>query len=81
MNIQSLLDKIDLFNELIIESGFKRDLEAYQVALQNAETQTNLISLKEIAQNLIQKLNDLSLSGLPEELDLLFPKRKVFTNY
>ena len=44
MNIQSLLDKIDLFNELVVESGFKRDLEAYQTALQNAETQTNLIS-------------------------------------
>lgn len=81
MNIESLLEKISLFNEMVVESGFKRDVEEYQTAIQQPQTQTNLVSLKEIANKLIESLQKIEESGLPEAMDILFPKKKVFTNF
>ncbi len=81
MNIESLLEKINFFNEMVVESGFKRDVEEYQTAIQQPQTQTNIVALKDIANKLIESLQKIQESGLPEAMDILFPKKDVFTNF
>lgn len=79
MNIENLLEKIDLYDEMVVESGFKRDIEAYQTALGNAETQSNLMTLTSIAEDVIRKLKKIEESELPSALAILLPQREAFT--
>jgi hypothetical protein len=79
MNIETLLEKIDLFDQMVIESGFARDVGEYVTTIVQPGVQTNLVALKGIADDLIDSLQKIKESGLPETLDVLFPKRKVFT--
>jgi hypothetical protein len=79
MNIESLVEKISLFNEMVIESGFMRDIEAYRTAIAQPQTQTNLVALKEIASKLIESLEKIHNTSLPGDLDILLPNKTVFT--
>jgi hypothetical protein len=81
MNIETLLEKIDLFDQMVIESGFARDVEEYLTTIAQPGVQANLVALKGIADDLIESLQKIKESGLPEALDILFPKRKVFTEF
>lgn len=81
MNIQSLLEKIALFKAVVEESGFKRDMEEYESALENAETQSNLASLKDIAEKVRDALQLINDSGLKEAMDIVRPEVKSFTDY
>ncbi len=80
MNIQDLLEKIELFKKVVEETGFKRDMEGYLTALSNAETQTNLSSLKDIAGKVKTSLEQIKDSGLKEALDIVRPTETSFTD-
>jgi hypothetical protein len=47
MNIESILDKIDLFEDLVIESGFRRDIADYSQSISQAQNR-NLVSSQSI---------------------------------
>ena len=78
MNIQALLERIDLFNELAIESGLLRDLEAYQTALTSPETQTNLVALKDIATKANEGIKKAMDGGLYDALNVILPGETNF---
>lgn len=80
MNIQSLLEKIDLFKKVVEESGFKRDMEEYLAALSTPETQSNISSLKDIAEKVRGSLQQIDESGLKEALDIVCPAEESFTD-
>jgi len=78
MNINTLKDYIDQFNSEIIEGGFKRDLQDYVGSLPN--NQSNIVVLREVANNISVKLDEIYISDLPENLEmLLVEKIKPFT--
>jgi hypothetical protein len=81
MNIQTLIEKIKLFEELVVESGFIRDIKAYRTAIIQPDTQNNLVQLKEITFKLVEKLNELRELGFEQDMEVLFPKRKVFIDF
>ena len=64
MNINTLKDYIDQFNAEIVESGFKRDLQDYVNSLPN--NQNNIVVLREVANKILDKLNEIYNSDLPE---------------
>ncbi len=76
MNIDSLLSKIDLFNKLIIKSGFHRDLEDYQNSISQNR---NLIAFKEISNKVLFKLNEFESYGLNSELNKIVKDSSPFT--
>jgi hypothetical protein len=69
MNINTLKDYIDQFNSEIIETGFKRDLKDYISSLQN--NQNNIVALREIAYNVLDRIENIYKSDLPENLHVL----------
>lgn len=78
MNINTLNDYIEQFETEIIESGFKRDIQDYIGSLPN--NQNNIVSLREIAKNILEVLNKIYKSDLSENLEKLLPdKIKPFT--
>ena len=48
MNIESILNKIFLFDKLIIKSGFKRDISDYYDAISESQNQ-NLVFMKDLS--------------------------------
>jgi len=78
MNINTLKDYIDQFNTEIVESGFKRDLQDYVGSLPN--NQNNIVVLREVANKISAKLDEIYNSDLPDNLEmLLVEKVKPFT--
>ena len=78
MNINTLKDYIDQFNSEIVDSGFKRDLQDYVGSLPN--NQNNIVALREVANKILAKLDEIYNSDLPENLEmLLVEKIKPFT--
>ncbi len=69
MNINTLKDYIDQFNSEIIEGGFKRDLQDYVGSLPN--NQNNIVVLREVANKIFEKLDEIYNSDLPENLEML----------
>jgi hypothetical protein len=80
MNIESLIDKIDLFDELVVKSGFKRDVAAWVTALGQAETQSNLITMREMAEGTLRVFDAINVAGLPSAISTLLPTQKTFSN-
>lgn len=78
MNINTLTEFIDLFNNEIVKSGFKRDLEDYVNSLPT--NQSNIVTLRDVANKVSLKLATIYGSDLPESLSKLFPEKvKPFT--
>jgi len=78
MNTNTLKDYIDQFNSEIVNSGFKRDLNDYVGSLPN--NQNNIVVLREVANSISTKLDEIYNSDLPENLEmLLVEKTKPFT--
>lgn len=78
MNIQSLGEIINQFEELIVESGFKRDVNDFSTSLSN--NQNNIVALREIAEKILSYLKKIDESDLAENLKKLFPETpKPFT--
>lgn len=80
MNIQTLAEKIKVFEKEIVESGFIRDAQAYQTAISQPDTQNNLVQLKDIANKLADSLKDLQEKDFESEMLILFPKRHTFVD-
>lgn len=78
MNIQSLGEIINQFQELIVGSGFKRDINDFSSSLNN--NQNNIVVLREIATKIHSYLEEINDSDLAENLTRLFPETpKPFT--
>ncbi|MDB4643242.1 hypothetical protein OAF48_02205 [Flavobacteriaceae bacterium] len=78
MNIQSLGEIIQQFQELIIESGFRRDVKDFASSLPN--NQRNIVALREIGNKIHSYLKEIDESDLTDNLTKLFPEApKPFT--
>ncbi|MCC6330308.1 MAG: hypothetical protein IT174_17505 [Acidobacteria bacterium] len=73
MNIELLLEKIASAERLLVDSGLKRDLEAWTSALGQADVQNNLVRLKEISEKALEGFASLEEGGLREVLDKILP--------
>jgi hypothetical protein len=79
MNINTLAEIINLFNIEIVKSGFKRDTQDYINSI--GSHQNNIITLRDIAEKTLNKLDEIYGNDLPEMLNKLFvDKIKPFTN-
>lgn len=78
MNIESLLHKIDLFNDLIIESGFRRDVQDYIQSIQQGQNQ-NLVFMKDLSDKVKLKLIECDNYGLEDELQYVLRDAPPFT--
>ncbi|MDR3628634.1 MAG: hypothetical protein P4L45_17440 [Ignavibacteriaceae bacterium] len=79
MNIETISEYVRLFNLEIIESGFKRDVQDYINSL--PINQNNIVALRDIAEKISKKLNDIFNGDLPVALLEILPKsnQKPFT--
>ena len=78
MNINTLSEIIELFNEEIVETGFQRDIQDYISSLPN--NQSNIVALRDIADKVSTRLNRIYAGDLPELLKKLYTdKIKPFT--
>lgn len=78
MNINTLSEFIDLFNNEIVKSGFKTRFRGLHVNSLPAN-QSNIVTLREVANKVSLKLGTI-YSDLPESLLKLFPEKvKPFT--
>ena len=75
MNIETLLDNISLFNNLLYESGFKRDIQDYVASMPN--NQSNIVTLREVAEKVKETLNKIYTSDLSESLKLVLPLKAL----
>lgn len=78
MNIESLLAKIELFEECAINSGFKRDLKDFTQSIQQSHNK-NLTFLKKLSQKIKDYLIICENNSLDSELDILLKQSKPFT--
>jgi len=78
MNIESLISKIELFNDLVIKSGFKRDVTDFIQSIQQAQNR-NLVFMKDLSNKVKTKLTDFENYGLNTELTLILRESKPFT--
>ncbi|MCI2229566.1 hypothetical protein MC378_10340 [Polaribacter sp. MSW13] len=78
MNIETLLQKSQLFIELVIDSGLQRDLQDYQNTL-NQNQNKNLIFLNDVNSKIQSKLLPIYNSSLPDDLKVLIKKATSFT--
>jgi hypothetical protein len=74
MNIEALYDNIRQFEKEVVESGFLRDVSDYSTSLPN--NQSNIVGLRDMADNLLTGLTRIYDSGLPSALRMLFPSEK-----
>ncbi len=77
MNIQTLIEKIRIFQEYVIESGFKRDVEGYLSSISPQQNRNNLQLFQDISSKLSNSLTKIYESDLPESLKLLLPTESV----
>lgn len=75
MNIETLQEYINDFNNEIIDSGFKRDLGDYIASL--PASQSNIVTLREISNKVLTQITKLYSGDLPNELDKLLPKGQI----
>lgn len=73
MNINTLNDIIGQFETEITISGFKRDLQDYVNSLPN--NQSNIVSLRDIANNVLKRLVEIYSTDLPDNLIKLLPDK------
>lgn len=78
MNIESLISKIELFDALIIKSGFKRDVNDYIQSIQQGQNQ-NLVFMKDLSLKVKSKLIECENYGLESELNSVLRDSKPFT--
>ncbi len=80
MNIESLVSKIELFENLIVKSGFKRDINDYLQSIQQGQNQ-NLVFMKDLSQKVKNKLIECENFGLESELNSVLRDSKPFTTF
>lgn len=77
MNIESLIAKIDLFQDFVIKSGFKRDIQDYIQAIQQPQNK-NLTFMKDLSLNVRKALEEMSDNALDNDLSILLKETKSF---
>ena len=78
MNIESLLNKINLFKEFVIETGLKRDLIDYTNALGQPQNR-NLVFMKSLAEKLKNYFFEIKNNSIDTELQIILKDTKPFT--
>jgi len=78
MNIESIIIKIQLFEELVIESGFKRDLIDFIQSIQQPHNR-NLVFMKDLSEKIILSFNDFENNSMGSELELVLKESEPFT--
>lgn len=71
MNIETLQHFIDTFNREVVDSGFKRDLDDFSSSL--PASQANILALRDIAEKVLAKLEQIYNGDLPAGLKILLP--------
>lgn len=79
MNVESILDKIQLFEELVIDSGFRRDVEDFIQSIQQAQNQ-NLVFMKGISQRIQMSFMGFEKNSLDSELKTILRDNEPFTS-
>lgn len=79
MNIESLLNKIKIFNELVIDSGFKRDVMDYKQSITQSQNQ-NLVFMKGLSENIKSNLIFFENNSLNSELNNVLRENHPFTS-
>ncbi|CAM4196967.1 hypothetical protein [Zobellia nedashkovskayae] len=79
MNVESLLNKIKIFAELVIESGFKRDVTDYRQSIGQAQNQ-NLVFMKGLSENIKSNLIYFENNSLNGELKSVLRENEPFTS-
>jgi hypothetical protein len=79
MNIESILDKIYTFEELVIESGFQRDIVDWINALQYPHNR-NIAFMAPLVESTCEKLIEINNSSLSTDLDLILDENEDFTS-
>jgi hypothetical protein len=78
MNIESLITRINLFTELVFDSGFRRDVHDYIQSIQQGQNQ-NLVFMKELSQKIRIQLEEFENQGLNDDLNILLRDNTPFT--
>jgi len=71
MNLELMGDHIRFYNQEVIESGLKRDIDDYITSL--PAHQSNILTLREIANNVYKSIHGIYQGDLPDILEALFP--------
>lgn len=79
MNIESLINKIQLFEDLIFKTGFRRDIQDYIQSIQQGQNQ-NLVFMKDLSLKVRLKLVECENFGLDSELSLVLRDTPPFTD-
>lgn len=79
MNIESLLYKIKIFRELVIDSGFKRDIIDFKQSIAQAQNQ-NLVFMKGLSEKVIKNLTYFENNSLDSELNSVLRENESFTS-
>ena len=77
MNIDSMINKIKLFDDLVVNSGFKRDVADYINSIQQNPTITFMAEISEKVQTWFDAFDNHSLNS---ELTAVLTKDKAFTS-
>jgi hypothetical protein len=78
MNIESLIEKINLFDELIIDSGFRRDVNDYIQSIQQSQNR-NLVFMKDLSTRIKDLLVNADNYSLGSELKIALRDSAPFT--
>lgn len=79
MNVESLLNKIKIFTELVIDSGFKRDVIDYKQSIAQAQNQ-NLVFMKGLSESIKENLTYFENNSLDSELNSVLRENEPFTS-
>src|SRR5690554_435619 len=79
MNIESLLNNIKIFRELVIESGFKRDVVDNKQSIAQPQNQ-NLVFMKGLSENIKRNLSYFENNSLDSELTRVLRENEPFTS-
>lgn len=77
MNIDSMIDKIKLFDDLVVNSGFKRDVTDYINSIQQNPTITFMAEISKKVQTWFDAFDNNSLNS---ELTAVLTKNQAFTS-
>lgn len=78
MNIESLLNKLHLFESLVVTSGFKRDISDYLQSIQQSQNQ-NLVYMKDLSSRIKSFFQNFENNSLDNELSYLLKGTLPFT--
>lgn len=79
MNIESILQKAKLFKELVVDSGFKRDITDYLNSIQQSQNQ-NIAYLKDLSNKVIDFIDFFEQNNLNRDLDSILKDNQSFFN-